>query len=373
MKLSPESCQLRKQKNSAMRKVPGFTKQSADYQMVMTELNIADDYFKAVEWGGGMERQKNDMEKETYSLKHELVSTQMKLEAVLKDLEERQRELDRLNRRTAQLERELKEGQDKAFQNLRNNPSAARKIMPIVQAVEEIKNGGEVEAGIRLNASRTEYVPVSGARESSSRRPDPGRRNTGSRRIAQQPDTPAVSLHRSSRLRRCKGVKPGVRSRQGNDGSFRSGSGNRGTTCCACCGTHCGGALGMADEKWPNSNSAGADKAGFPTKVEEDKKITRGDVSWGYVRHLFFQETVQESWTKWKKTGGDTGAGRFIDSMKAAVAAGADAVYMGGSRFGARAYADNPDEKGLLEAIDYVHLHGRRLYMTVNTLFKGMS
>ena len=51
-------------------------------------------------------------------------------------------------------------------------------------------------------------------------------------------------------------------------------------------------------------------------------------------------------------------------SMKAAVAAGADAVYMGGTRFGARAYADNPDESGLLEAIDYVHLHGRRLYMT---------
>lgn len=58
------------------------------------------------------------------------------------------------------------------------------------------------------------------------------------------------------------------------------------------------------------------------------------------------------------------------ESMKAAVAAGADAVYMGGSRFGARAYADNPDENGLLEAIDYVHLHGCRLYMTVNTLFK---
>ena len=57
-------------------------------------------------------------------------------------------------------------------------------------------------------------------------------------------------------------------------------------------------------------------------------------------------------------------------SMKAAVAAGADAVYMGGTRFGARAYADNPDEKGLVEAIDHVHLHGRRLYMTVNTLFK---
>ncbi len=62
-------------------------------------------------------------------------------------------------------------------------------------------------------------------------------------------------------------------------------------------------------------------------------------------------------------------AGSF-ESMKAAVAAGADAVYMGGSRFGARAYADNPDQDKLLEAIDYVHLHGCRLYMTVNTLFK---
>ena len=59
-----------------------------------------------------------------------------------------------------------------------------------------------------------------------------------------------------------------------------------------------------------------------------------------------------------------------VESMKAAVAAGADAVYMGGSRFGARAYADNPDEDGMLRAIDYIHLHGRRLYMTVNTLFR---
>lgn len=62
-------------------------------------------------------------------------------------------------------------------------------------------------------------------------------------------------------------------------------------------------------------------------------------------------------------------AGSF-ESMKAAVAAGADAVYIGGSRFGARAFADNPDEDRLLEAIDYVHLHGRRLYLTVNTLMK---
>ena len=62
-------------------------------------------------------------------------------------------------------------------------------------------------------------------------------------------------------------------------------------------------------------------------------------------------------------------AGSF-ESMKAAVAAGADAVYIGGSRFGARAYADNLDEEKMLEAIDYAHLHGVSLYMTVNTLVK---
>ncbi|MGL5434155.1 MAG: DUF3656 domain-containing U32 family peptidase [Lachnospiraceae bacterium] len=56
--------------------------------------------------------------------------------------------------------------------------------------------------------------------------------------------------------------------------------------------------------------------------------------------------------------------------MIAAVNAGADAIYMGGGRFGARAYADNPDEERYLEAIDEVHLRGRRLYMTVNTLVK---
>lgn len=59
-----------------------------------------------------------------------------------------------------------------------------------------------------------------------------------------------------------------------------------------------------------------------------------------------------------------------VESMVAAINAGADAVYMGGSRFGARAYADNPQEDDFLRAIDYVHLHGRKLYMTVNTLIK---
>ena len=63
-------------------------------------------------------------------------------------------------------------------------------------------------------------------------------------------------------------------------------------------------------------------------------------------------------------------AGSF-ESMQAAFHAGADAVYMGGPRFGARAYADNPDDDGVRRAIDYTHLRGKKLYLTVNTLLKN--
>lgn len=58
------------------------------------------------------------------------------------------------------------------------------------------------------------------------------------------------------------------------------------------------------------------------------------------------------------------------ETLKAAVYAGADAVYAGGERFGARAYAKNFGREELLSAIDFVHLHGRKLYLTVNTLVK---
>nr|WP_315100638.1 U32 family peptidase [uncultured Catonella sp.] len=59
-----------------------------------------------------------------------------------------------------------------------------------------------------------------------------------------------------------------------------------------------------------------------------------------------------------------------IDRMKAAFAGGADACYIGGKNFGARAYADNPEEKELVDAIYYAHVHNKKLYMTINTLIK---
>ncbi len=59
-----------------------------------------------------------------------------------------------------------------------------------------------------------------------------------------------------------------------------------------------------------------------------------------------------------------------IEALKGAVNSGADAVYIGGRKFGARAYADNPERDVLLDAIDFVHLNGKKIYMTVNTLLK---
>lgn len=58
------------------------------------------------------------------------------------------------------------------------------------------------------------------------------------------------------------------------------------------------------------------------------------------------------------------------ESMRAAMNAGCDAVYIGGSSFGARAYAQNLDEDMLLKAIDEAHIRGKRVYLTVNTLLK---
>ena len=58
------------------------------------------------------------------------------------------------------------------------------------------------------------------------------------------------------------------------------------------------------------------------------------------------------------------------ESFRAALGAGADAVYAGGSRFGARAFADNFTQDELVRAVGEAHLFGRKFYLTVNTLLK---
>ena len=57
-----------------------------------------------------------------------------------------------------------------------------------------------------------------------------------------------------------------------------------------------------------------------------------------------------------------------MDAFHAALSGGADAVYMGGRQYGARAFADNFSEEELLRAIRIAHLHHKKLYLTVNTI-----
>ena len=60
-------------------------------------------------------------------------------------------------------------------------------------------------------------------------------------------------------------------------------------------------------------------------------------------------------------------AGDF-ESLKSAVNAGADAVYLGGKKFGARAFSKNFDNEEMIEAINYAHLYGVKVYVTINTI-----
>ncbi len=59
-----------------------------------------------------------------------------------------------------------------------------------------------------------------------------------------------------------------------------------------------------------------------------------------------------------------------LDICKAVINAGADAVYLGGKSFSARAYAGNLSIEEIIQALDYAHLRGANIYLTVNTLLK---
>ena len=56
------------------------------------------------------------------------------------------------------------------------------------------------------------------------------------------------------------------------------------------------------------------------------------------------------------------------EGLEAAIESGADAVYLAGKRFGARGSAPNFDDSELERAVEYAHLRGAKVYVTVNTL-----
>ena len=62
-------------------------------------------------------------------------------------------------------------------------------------------------------------------------------------------------------------------------------------------------------------------------------------------------------------------AGNF-EGFLACINAGCDAVYLGGSKFGARAYAQNFIDEEIVRAVKYAHVFNKKVYLTINTLIK---
>lgn len=62
-------------------------------------------------------------------------------------------------------------------------------------------------------------------------------------------------------------------------------------------------------------------------------------------------------------------AGNY-DALLGAVNAGADAVYLGGEQYGARAYADNFSRDEIISGIRLAHIYHKKIYLTINTLVK---
>lgn len=60
-----------------------------------------------------------------------------------------------------------------------------------------------------------------------------------------------------------------------------------------------------------------------------------------------------------------------LEICKAVLNAGADAVYLGGDKFGARAFAKNFTQNNIQEALDFAHMRGKKIFLTVNTLLKN--
>ena len=94
-------------KINEMKESESFLKQPYDIQAILTELNIADDYFKAKKQLDILETEIETKDKEIYDLKHELISAQIKAESSDKTIEELREELSAAQKKVIKLETEL--------------------------------------------------------------------------------------------------------------------------------------------------------------------------------------------------------------------------------------------------------------------------
>ena len=96
-------------KLNEMKETENFSKQPYDIQATLTELNIADDYFKAKKQLDILETVIETKDIEIYDLKHELISAQIKVESDEKTIAELREELSSIQQKVIKLETELDE------------------------------------------------------------------------------------------------------------------------------------------------------------------------------------------------------------------------------------------------------------------------
>jgi len=95
-------------KLSEVNNIDGFKRLSLDMQTVLTQINLADDYFKALKKVRTIEEDMEAKDKELYDLKHELVTNQIKMENLDKNLKACKEELAEKDKKIVQLETQLK-------------------------------------------------------------------------------------------------------------------------------------------------------------------------------------------------------------------------------------------------------------------------
>ncbi len=99
-------------KISEFRKSDSYTRLSPDFRNVLMQINLADDYFHAVQESEDLKKDSESREKDLYDLKHELIATQMKLETTEKNLKAARAENDENAKTIIRLETELKTRQE---------------------------------------------------------------------------------------------------------------------------------------------------------------------------------------------------------------------------------------------------------------------
>ena len=96
-------------KTAQLKAKDGFSKQSQEYQSVMIQLNIADDYFKAKKLGDSLQSETENKDTAMYDLKHELIAAQIQLETANKQIEELKEEINKYQKNVVRLETELED------------------------------------------------------------------------------------------------------------------------------------------------------------------------------------------------------------------------------------------------------------------------